>query len=237
MAERLRYEPLVKIASGGMATVHLGAMRGELGFRQLVAIKRPHQHLLDDEAFRSTLMTEARLAASIHHANVVAVRDIETFGDSVQLVMDYIAGASLGDLILAWSKDDGPRLAPSVAVRVVLDACAGLHAAHELADDAGKSLGLVHRDVSPQNILVGVDGLARVADFGIAKCADVSGAPTTRGSLKGKVGYMAPEYVRGMDLDRRADVFALGVVLWSRSSASASFAAGARARRSSASSR
>ncbi|HEY8039834.1 MAG TPA: serine/threonine-protein kinase [Polyangiaceae bacterium] len=201
------------MASGGMATVFLGSLEGALGFRQLVAIKRPHPHLLENEGFRDALLREARLAAGIHHANVVDVRDVEIVGDSVQLVMDYIEGASLGELVTACAKADR-RLPPAVAVRIVLDACAGLHAAHELADDAGHALGLVHRDVSPQNVLVGVDGVARVTDFGIAKCVESTDPGTTGEALKGKVGYMAPEYLHGETLDRRVDVFALGVVLW-----------------------
>ena len=196
-----------------MATVFLGALQGDLGFRQLVAIKRPHPHLLDDRGFRDAWMREARLAAGIHHANVVDVRDVEAVGDAIQLVMDYIEGASLGELVAAATRG-GERVPAAVAVRVVLDACAGLHAAHEARDDAGAPLGLVHRDVSPQNILVGVDGVARVTDFGIAKCAEAGEQPTTQGMLKGKAGYMAPEYVRGEAVDRRADVFAIGVVLW-----------------------
>ncbi|HTQ45994.1 MAG TPA: serine/threonine-protein kinase [Polyangiaceae bacterium] len=200
------------MASGGMATVFLGALEGAHGFRQIVAIKRPHPHLLDDRGFRDAWLREARLASGIHHANVVDVRDVEDVGDAIQLVMDYIEGASLGELV-ATRASAGGRLPPRVAVRIVLDACAGLHAAHEARDDAGKPLGLVHRDVSPQNILVGVDGVARVTDFGIAKCVETSDG-TSRNALKGKAGYMAPEYVRGEDIDRRADVFALGVVLW-----------------------
>jgi eukaryotic-like serine/threonine-protein kinase len=196
-----------------MATVFLGSLQGELGFRQLVAIKRPHPHLTDDRGFRDAWLREARLAAGIHHANVVDVRDVEVVGDAIQLVMDYIEGASLGELVSARARA-GEKLPPGVAVRIVLDACAGLHAAHEACDDDGHPLGIVHRDVSPQNILVGVDGVARVTDFGIAKCAGSAEQATSQGMLKGKAGYMAPEYVRGEPVDCRADVFALGVVLW-----------------------
>ena len=196
-----------------MATVFLGSLQGALGFRQIVAIKRPHPHLLEDRSFRDALLREARLAAGIHHANVVDVRDVEVVGEAVQLVMDYIEGASLGDLVGICARE-GKRVPPGIVVRVVLDACAGLHAAHELTDDDGRALGLVHRDVSPQNVLVGVDGVARVTDFGIAKCMEASDPGTSRETLKGKAGYMAPEYVRGETIDRRADVFALGIVLW-----------------------
>jgi serine/threonine-protein kinase len=196
-----------------MATVFLGSLEGALGFRQLVAIKRPHPHLLEDAGFRASLLREANLAARIHHANVIDVRDVEAVGDAVQLVMDYVEGASLGDLVGASARE-GKRLPVGIVVRIVLDACAGLHAAHDAVDDAGEPLGVVHRDVSPQNVLVGVDGIARVTDFGIAKCIEATDPGTSRETLKGKAGYMAPEYVRGVAVDRRVDVFALGVVFW-----------------------
>jgi serine/threonine-protein kinase len=213
MAPEARYETLLKLAAGGMATVYVGTVRGALGFRQLVAIKKPHPHLLADPEYKRELIAEARLASMIHHANVVDVRDVEVIGDSVSLVMDYIEGASLGDLLVAASKG-GPKVTPGVAVRIVLDALAGLHAAHELTDERGRPVGLVHRDISPQNILVGTDGVSRVTDFGVAKFARKGGPSTTEGSLKGKLAYMAPEYLRGETIDRAFDVFAMGVVLW-----------------------
>lgn len=212
-ASEARYVPLVKVASGGMATVYVGTLRGPLGFSQLVAIKKPHEHLLEDEAFRRSLMEEARVAAQIRHANVVDVRDIEMVGESIQLIMDYVEGASLGQL-MAISGRAGKRLPPDMVIRVVLDALAGLSAVHNLADNDGIPLGLVHRDISPQNILVGVDGVSRVTDFGIAMAEYGSNAPTTQGTLKGKVGYMAPEYIRGIRPDQRVDVFGMGVLLW-----------------------
>src|SRR5262249_10202872 len=129
----------------------------------------------------------------------------------LSLVMDYVEGTSLFDLIEA-SHAAGWPLPPRIAVRVALDACAGLHAAHTLSDELGRPLGLVHRDVSPQNILVGVDGVSRLSDFGIAKHAE--GAATTTGVLKGKLSYMAPEYLENTTLDARSDVFSLGVVVW-----------------------
>lgn len=212
-ASEARYVPLAKIASGGMATVFVGTLRGPLGFSQLVAIKRPHEHLLEDESFRRSLLEEARVAAQIRHANVVDVRDIELVGDSIQLIMDYVEGASLGQL-MAVAGRAGKRLSPGVVVRVMLDALAGLSAVHELADADGIPLGLVHRDISPQNILVGVDGVARVTDFGIAMAEYGAYTPTTQGTLKGKIGYMAPEYIRGIRPDQRIDVFAMGIVAW-----------------------
>ena len=208
-----RYDVILKLASGGMATVWIGTVRGALGFRQLVAIKKPHPHLLGDDSFRSEIIAEARLASMIHHANVVDVRDVEIDGESISLIMDYIEGASLGELIIA-SAAAGKPLPARVAVRIAVDTLAGLHAAHELVDERDRPVGLVHRDVSPQNILVGVDGIARVADFGVAKFARKNVASTSDGSLKGKLAYMAPEYLKGEAIDRRFDVFALGVVLW-----------------------
>jgi serine/threonine-protein kinase len=208
-----RYDVLAKIASGGMAQVFVGALRGGSGLRHLVALKRPHQHLVDDPGFREALLAEADVASGIRHANVVSVREIEKLGSFIQLVMDYVEGASLGQLLVHAAKT-GPAMPPGVALRVVLDVSAGLEALHELTNDAGAKLGFVHRDVSPQNILVGTDGVARITDFGLAKCAAGSEQPTTKGTLKGKLGYMAPEYVRGKAIDARADVFAMGVVAW-----------------------
>ena len=211
-----RYEILFKLASGGMATVYVGRARGSMGFSQLVAIKEPHPHLLDDPQYRKELIAEARLASLIHHVNVVDVRDVyvasdDVHGKQIRLVMDYIEGASLGELLVAASRA-GERLPVRVVVRVVLDACAGLHAAHELVDEKGRAVGLVHRDVSPQNLLVGVDGATRVSDFGVAKATAM--ATTHSGSLKGKLAYMSPEYVQGRAIDRRVDVFAIATVAW-----------------------
>jgi serine/threonine-protein kinase len=206
----------MKLASGGMATVYVGRVRGPLGFSRLVAIKRAHPHLLEDESFSRMLVDEAKLASRIHHPNVVPVLDIErdtrASGTDLRLVMEYVEGASLSEL-LHLAEARGAPLPPGVVVRIVLDACAGLQVAHELTDESGALLGLVHRDVSPHNVLVGVDGLARLSDFGIAKATSKPGSTTT-GSLKGKLAYMAPEYVSGGPIDARADVFALGVVAW-----------------------
>jgi eukaryotic-like serine/threonine-protein kinase len=208
-----RYETLFRLAAGGMATVYVGTVRGALGFRQLVAIKKPHPHLLRSSDFRRELVTEARLASLLHHAHVVDVRDVEATDDGVSLIMDYVEGASLGELLQIASAG-GPSVTADVAVRIVLDACTGLQAAHELCDERGRPLNLVHRDISPQNLLVGVDGVTRVADFGVAKFDRKSGQSTTDGNLKGKLAYMAPEYLRAEGVDRRLDIFAMGVVLW-----------------------
>jgi serine/threonine-protein kinase len=208
-----RYECLIKIASGGMASVYVGRLRGAVGFWRIVAIKRAHAHLIEDPAFRRLLVAEARLASKIHHPNVVAVQDVEELSEELLLVMDYVEGAPLSELNAVAART-GRTLPPGVVVRIGIDACTGLHAAHELVDEAGTPLHLVHRDVSPQNLLVGLDGVTRIADFGIAKCGQSGTSATTTGALKGKVAYMSPEYIEGRELDARSDIFALGVVLW-----------------------
>jgi serine/threonine-protein kinase len=209
-----RYEPLFKLASGGMATVYVGRLVGAMGFQRLVAIKRPHRHLLEDPRLVQMLLYEATLASKLQHPNVVSVQDVVQIDDLVYLIMDLIEGASLSELVRASNEQSVP-IPRETSIRILLDTSAGLHAAHELSDDDGTSMGLVHRDVSPHNVLVGVDGVARVTDFGIAKCVNVKGKDTTTtGTLKGKYAYMAPEYIQGRTVDRRADIFSLGVVAW-----------------------
>jgi serine/threonine-protein kinase len=206
-----RYEVLGEIASGGMATVYLARAVGAGGFARLVAIKKLHEHLQADEDFVAMLLDEARLAARIRHPNVVPVVDMEA-APSLYLVMEYIEGDKLSGLIRALAKQKR-ALTPTVALRIVHDSLEGLHVAHELHDDEGRPLHIIHRDISPQNILVGVDGVARITDFGIAKAE--SRATTTRdGQLKGKIGYMAPEQLSASAIDRRVDLFAMGVTLW-----------------------
>ncbi len=213
-ARRLdRFELVAELAAGGMATVYLARLSGVGGFQRFVAIKRLHPHLARDEDFIEMFLDEARLAARIHHPNVVPILEIGTSDEGYYLVMEYIEGDTLGRL-LARSVQSGAKLPPGIGIRIVLDALAGLHAAHELKDDDGKPLECVHRDVSPQNILVGVDGASRITDFGVARAA--TRLSTTRtGQLKGKLAYMAPEQAKGAaDIDRRADIFAMGTVLW-----------------------
>ncbi len=206
-----RYEVLGEIAAGGMATVYLARSVGAAGFARLVAIKQLHSHLQADEEFVAMLLDEARLAARIRHPNVVPVVDMEA-SPSLYLVMEYIEGDKLSGLIKALAKQK-QALPPSVAMRIVHDSLEGLHEAHILRDEEGKPLQIIHRDISPQNILVGVDGVTRITDFGIAKAE--SRATTTRdGQLKGKVGYMAPEQLSSTAIDQRVDLFAMAVTLW-----------------------
>jgi serine/threonine protein kinase len=203
------YEP---IASGGMATVHFGRLLGPAGFSRTVAIKRLHPQYACDPEFVSMFLDEAHLAARIRHPNVVSTLDVVAQQGELFLVMDYVQGESLSRLLRA-ARQTGARVPVPIAAAVVAGALHGLHAAHEATSDRGEPLGIVHRDVSPQNIVVGSDGTARVLDFGVAKA--VGRLQTTReGQLKGKMAYMAVEQLRGAPVDRRADVYAAGVVLW-----------------------
>jgi eukaryotic-like serine/threonine-protein kinase len=207
-----RYEVLLPIASGGMATVYLARAVGPRGFEREVALKLVHPHLRDDERLAADLIEEAKLSVRIRHPNVVPVLDAGDDPAGVYLAMDYVEGESLSGLVRAAAAA-GIDLPASIAMRVLLDGLAGLHAAHELGDAAGRSLELVHRDFSPQNLLVGTDGHSRLADFGVARAATRI-AQTQTGVVKGKIGYMAPEQVRGRPLDRRCDVWAAGVLAW-----------------------
>ncbi len=206
-----RYEILAEIASGGMATVFLGRVHGAKGFQRLVAIKRLHPHLESDDQFVAMFLDEARLAARIRHHNVVPTIDIEE-NDGHYIVMEYVEGDRLLGLLRAASQSGG-RMPLQIALTIAGETLAGLHAAHELTDDDGHSLELVHRDVSPQNILIGIDGVTKITDFGIAK-AESRLAHTRDGQLKGKISYMAPEQATGANVDRRADLFAMGIILW-----------------------
>ena len=207
-----RYTLYAKIAQGGMATVHFARLAGEAGFTRTVAVKRLHRHLAADPAFGTMFLDEARLAARIRHPNVVATIDVEQVEDEIFVVMDYVHGEPLARLIrfVAGAVEKIPFGVISAIMTNVLQ---GLHAAHEARDNKGAPLELVHRDVSPQNILVGTDGVARVIDFGVAKAR--GRVQTTRdGRVKGKLAYMSPEQLRGERIDRRTDIYAAGVILW-----------------------
>jgi serine/threonine-protein kinase len=206
-----RYALHEKIASGGMASVHLARLLGPIGFARTVAIKRMHPQLADDPTFVSMFLDEARLAARISHPNVVATLDVVQTDGELFLVMEYVRGESLGRLIKT-AVQRGERIPPAMASTIMVGVLHGLHAAHEATNDQGEPLGLVHRDVSPHNVLVGIDGIARVLDFGVAKASGRI-QTTSEGQLKGKLGYMAPEQVRG-DVSRRTDVYAASVTFW-----------------------
>ena len=208
-----RYELVGELASGGMATVFLARLSGVGGFQRFVAMKRLHPHLANEKEFVEMFLDEARIAARIHHPNVVPILEVGASPVGYYLVMEYIEGDTLARL-LARAAQRGKRIPIPIALRIAVDTLSGLHAAHELRDDTGDPVNLVHRDVSPQNVLVGVDGIARITDFGVARAASRLTA-TRVGQLKGKIAYMAPEQAAGEEtLDRRADVFAAGIVIW-----------------------
>jgi eukaryotic-like serine/threonine-protein kinase len=204
-----RYLLCDQIGFGGMATIHLARLLGPEGFSRTVAVKQLHPQFAQDPQFVAMFLDEARLAVRIRHGNVVSPLDIVATGAELFIVMDYVNGESLAALL----RDAPFPLEPAIASAIVVHVLLGLHAAHEATSERGESLGIVHRDVSPQNILVGQDGVARVLDFGIAKAAARS-QTTEEGKLKGKIGYMAPEQLRLEAVDRRADLFTTGIVLW-----------------------
>jgi serine/threonine-protein kinase len=207
-----RYALYGEIAAGGMATVHFGRLVGAVGFSRTVAIKRLHPQFAKDPDFVTMFLDEARLAARVVHPNVVTTIDVVPIDDEVFLVMEYVHGEALSKLIRA-ARRGGGLVPPPIAIAIMAGALHGLHAAHEAKSERGEPLNIVHRDVSPQNILVGLDGVARVLDFGVAKAA-MRAQSTRDGQMKGKVSYMAPEQLRGRGVDRRTDVFAAGIVLW-----------------------
>ncbi len=207
------YDLLAELAAGGMAMVFLGRANDGRAVAPLVAIKRPHRHLASDKMFLSMLLDEARLASAIQHENVVKVRELGFHASEPFIVMDYVEGASLSELRKELATAER-AVDTKVAVRIVLDALMGLHAAHEMRDDSGRPLGLIHRDVSPHNVLIGVDGRARLTDFGIAKAEDRLQITRTH-EVKGKLAYLAPERVdRRRICTKQSDVFSMAVVLW-----------------------
>lgn len=199
-----------EIASGGMATVHYGRLLGPVGFSRTVAIKRLHPQFARDQEFVAMFVDEARLAARIRHPNVVPTLDVVATDGELFLVMDYVQGESLSRLLRA-SHTKGP-IPIAVTSAIFCGTLHGLHAAHEATDEQGNPLGLVHRDVSPQNILVGAEGIARVLDFGVAKAAGRV-QTTGRGRIKGKLAYLAPEQIEGT-VTRQTDLFSTAVALW-----------------------
>jgi serine/threonine-protein kinase len=206
-----RYELLVPIGAGGMATVWAARLRGTRGFQKIFAIKTMLPKLSEESDFEQMFLDEASLASQIRHPHVVEILDLGEQDGVLYLVMEWIEGVPLNQLIKGARPHGGIPL--PIAVRIAMQACAGLHAAHELKDRSGQLVGLVHRDVSPQNVLVTFDGVTKVVDFGIAK-ATVLGGASQNGKLKGKVSYMAPEQVKSEPIDRRIDVFAMGTLLY-----------------------
>jgi serine/threonine-protein kinase len=208
-----RYEILAKLAAGGMAIVYVARVQSVAGFERLVAIKVLHANLAHEDEFIRMFLDEARLAASIRHPNVVPTIDISDSEEAgFFIVMEYIEGDHLGALLSSAHKSEEVLPLP-ITLRIIADALGGLGAAHDLCDDTGKSLHLVHRDVSPHNIMVGRDGVVRLTDFGVAKAEDRL-THTRDGQVKGKLAYMAPEQAASGQTDLRSDLFSMGVILW-----------------------
>ncbi len=208
-----RYAVFDEIAAGGMATVHLGKLAGAGGFSRVVAIKRLHPQFAKDAEFAAMFMDEARLAARIHHPNVVQTLDVVPVEKELLLVMEYIHGVPLSALLHA-SRKLKQRVEPRILAGILAGVLEGLHAAHDAKSEVGTFLNVVHRDVSPQNVLVGLEGVPRILDFGVAKAMGKVHA-TREGQLKGKLQYMSPEQIRGGDeVTRQSDIFSAGVVLW-----------------------
>jgi len=206
------YEILSKLSSGGMATLYLARRDGASGFSKHVAVKVVHEHLAEDPTFVEMFVDEALLSSRIHHPNVVHIEELRELDGQHFLVMEYVSGVSLHQLMGRLARL-GRRMTPDLAVYVAVQVADGLHAAHELTDANGRLEGLVHRDVSPQNVLLAWEGYVKLIDFGVAKARSRI-QQTTSASLKGKLRYMAPEQAGGVEVDRRTDVYALGIVLW-----------------------
>jgi serine/threonine protein kinase len=207
-----RYVLYAPIARGGMATIHIARLVGADGFNRIVAAKRLHPQFTEDPDFVAMFRDEAEIASKIHHPNVVPVLDIVQDGEEVILVQEYVHGVPLDRLYRAASMVREP-IPTRIVVGIVAGILAGLHSAHETTDERGEPLGIIHRDVSPQNIMVSIEGIPRLLDFGIAK-ASSSSHVTRAGLLKGKIAYMAAEQIRGEEVSRAADVYACGVILW-----------------------
>jgi len=209
-----RYALYDELASGGMGSVHLGVLRGPVGFSRAVAIKRMHPRLLSDRGFVSSFVDEARLAARIRHPNVVPTLDVLLTAGELYHVMEYVHGETASRLSKA-AVAAGARVPIGVGVGLMNDVLLGLHAAHDARNARGEPLQIVHRDVSPQNVLVGVDGHARVLDFGVAKAVGrLRETQSGLSEVRGKLGYLAPEQLRDGTADLRTDVFAASVMLW-----------------------
>ncbi len=202
------YELLQEVGYGGMGSVYLGRRVGLGGFHKWVAIKTIHPHLAKEAAFVTMFLDEARTAASMQHPNVTTVFDVGEAGGTYYLAMEYLHGEHLGVF-----QGTGP-VDPFLAAHVIARAADGLHHAHEITDEQGIPRGLVHRDVSPHNVFLTYEGHVKVTDFGIARAEGRLAKTTETGRIRGKCAYMAPEQVQALPLDRRADLFALGVVLW-----------------------
>jgi len=207
-----RYELLMPVARGGMASVWVARLKGTRGFQKIVAIKTMLPGLVDDPSFERMFLDEAKLASQVRHPHVIEILDLGEQDRILYLVMEWVSGEALS-IVMKYAATRGGIPLP-IAVHIATQACRGLHAAHELREENGVLVGLVHRDVSPQNVLVTYDGMVKVVDFGVAKATARLDTQTEAGQLKGKIAYMSPEQLRGEKIDRRTDVFAMGILLY-----------------------
>ncbi|MCK6586258.1 MAG: serine/threonine protein kinase [Polyangiaceae bacterium] len=207
-----KYRLIAELGHGGMAEVFLAVASGPAGFNKLVVIKQIRAELADDPEFLNMFLDEARLAARLSHPNVVQTNEVGHVGNRYFIAMEYLDGQPLNRILQRFKRDNA-GMPLGMHVRILIDVLAGLHHAHELADYDGTPLEVVHRDVSPHNVFVTYDGQIKVVDFGIAKAMN-SSSETRAGVIKGKVAYMSPEQARGDKVDRRSDIFAVGVMFW-----------------------
>src|SRR3954463_3299585 len=206
-----RYELLKRLAGGGMGEVYLARQRGIDGFSKLLVIKTLLPHLCEDEEFITMFKDEARVTAQLIHPNICQVFEFDQVGGVFYMCMEYLRGEDLRRLWKACEQKGTPLRVPLIC-RVIADAAAGLDFAHSLRDQTGEPYHIVHRDISPQNILITFEGGVKIIDFGVAKAAGRA-QHTRTGALKGKYSYMSPEQVAGANVDNRSDIFALGIVI------------------------
>ncbi|MCK6510419.1 serine/threonine protein kinase, partial [Myxococcota bacterium] len=212
MAEQVgKYLLLKKLATGGMAEIHLAEQSGPGGFKKQLVIKRILPHLLGDEKFLQMFQDEARVAAVMNHPNIVQIFELGQHDDNYFIAMEYVNGFNLRSVIQTCS-ENGLWLAPEYIAKIASQICEGLEYAHSFCDSDGHHLNLIHRDVSPQNIILSFQGIIKIVDFGIAKAQSTQ--ETQAGTIKGKLAYMSPEQVKGLVLDRRSDIFSLGIVMY-----------------------
>jgi serine/threonine-protein kinase len=208
-----RYEILAPVGSGGMAAIYLAKIAGPAGFEKPLALKVIHSHLVEDDQFVQMFFDEARIASQLQHPNIVQIFELGEHEGIYFIAMEYLRGETVGAVIQRVTSSPNRMMDPRVACHIMMEASEGLQYAHELTTLDGQPLRLVHRDISPQNLFVTYSGTVKLMDFGIARAVGLAHS-TRPGSLKGKFSYMAPEQVRGLDLDSRSDIFSMGVVLW-----------------------
>ncbi len=208
-----RYEILAPIGVGGMASIYLARIAGPAGFEKPVALKVIHRHLAAEPTFLEMFRNEAKIAAQLNHPNIVQTNELGEEDGIYYIAMEYLRGESSSEVIKKIDRSPEDRMDIRMACHVVMQACEGLHHAHNTTDNHGRPMVFVHRDICPHNIFLTYAGGVKLMDFGVARAAYI-GNVTKPGSLKGKFAYMSPEQARGKDVDYRIDIFSMGIVLW-----------------------